>query len=122
LAIAACADPNGPEQNELNANLARWEAAEIEDYRFRFRRMCFCIFIDPVTIEVRAGQIASVVNADSGTVADTTQMSGYFLTVDARFEVIQDAIDREAHSLEVEYRTQRGYPTSIGIDYLGERR
>ena len=116
--LIACSDSHGPEQSELNASLARWESADVEDYRFRFQRLCFCIFIDPVNIEVRGGEITSVVHADSGTVVDTTQMSGYFLTVDELFEVVQDAIDQEAYSLTVEYHAQLGYPTSIDIDYL----
>jgi hypothetical protein len=45
-------------------------------------------------------------------------MSGFFLTVDELFEVVQDAIDQEAYSLTVGYHAQLGYPTSIDIDYL----
>ncbi len=116
--LTACSDLHGPEQSELNANLAVWQSANIEDYQFRFQRLCFCAFIDPVIIEVRHGDIASVILADSGTVVDTTQMGGHFLTVGGLFEVIQDAIDQEAHSLTVEYHAQLGYPTSIDIDYL----
>ncbi|UCD24069.1 MAG: hypothetical protein JSW51_13740 [Gemmatimonadota bacterium] len=115
--LTACSEPHGPEQSELNANFAKWQSANVGDYEFRFQRLCFCAFIEPVTIEVRAGQIASVVHADSGTVVDTTQLSWYFLTVDGLFEAVQDAIDREAHSLTVEYHVQLGYPTSIDIDY-----
>jgi hypothetical protein len=116
--LTACSDLHGPEQSELNANLAVWQSANIEDYQFRFQRLCYCVFIDPVIIDVRDGDIASVILADSGTVVDTTQMGGHFLTIAGLFEVIQDAIDQEAHSLTVEYHAQLGYPTSIEIDYL----
>ena len=116
--LTACSDLHGPEQSELNTNLAAWRSANIEDYQFRFQRLCFCVFIDPVIVEVRHGDIASVILADSGTVVDTTQMGGHFLAIDGLFEVIQDAIDQEAHSLTVEYHAQLGYPTSIDIDYL----
>ena len=116
--LTACSDPHGPEQSDLNANLAVWQSANIEDYQFRFQRLCFCAFIDPVIIEARGRDVASVVLADSGTAVDTTQLTDYFLTVDGLFEVIQDAIDEEAHSLTVMYHAELGYPTSIDIDYL----
>lgn len=37
--------------------------------------------------------------------------------MDELFEVVQDAIDQEAHTLTVEYHAQLGYPTSIDNDY-----
>ena len=41
-------------------------------------------------------------------------------TIDALFDEIQDAINREAHLVIAEYDSQLGFPKSVSIDYIRE--
>jgi hypothetical protein len=119
LPSAACSDPLGPEQETLNTNRAAWATAAIADYRYTSREFCFCgpETLRPVSIEVRGGQISSATYEDDGTTVVEPRLS-QLRTIDGWFNVIQDAIDREAYSLEAAYDRVLGYPTSVQIDYI----
>ncbi len=114
-----CSDPLAPEQEALDTSRARWTASSIADYRYTLREFCFCgpETLRPVVIEVVDGQVASATYEDDGTAVVQPRL-GQLRTVDGLFDVIQDAIDREAHSLEAQYDPVRGYPTSVQIDYI----
>lgn len=114
--VLGCSVLFGPEDGELDENLGLWREAGIEDYTFRFRRICFCTATNAVVIEVRAGSVQSIVDAESGEPVDARFLTSY-LTVDGLFEEIREAIDRDAHTLSVTYHQSLGYPTSIDIDY-----
>jgi hypothetical protein len=118
-ASAGCSDPLGPEQEALDANRDRWAAAALADYRYTLREFCFCgpETLRPVVIEVRDGQVASATYEDDGTAVVEPRL-GQLRTVDGLFDVVQDAIDRDAHSLDASYDPTLGYPTSAQIDYI----
>lgn len=115
--LLGCSSLFDPDSNELEDNLAVWNASGIEDYRFRYARLCFCIGDSPVIIEVGADTIVSVTEADTGDPVDPQYMDIY-LTIDGVFEVIRDAIERDAFSLSVAYHETLGYPTQVAIDYI----
>jgi hypothetical protein len=123
LALAGCAlsapGDHADVQRELNRSRRQWEAQGLEDYRFVARRVCFCggEFTTPVVVEVRGGEVVSRTYQDSGQPVSTTY-EGLWPAVEGVFDIIQDAIDREAHRIEVEYDPELRHPTSIGIDFL----
>ena len=103
---------------ELAKNRDLWESQKIEDYRFEYRRICFCLpeFVAPVEISVVDGMISDAVFLEDGTAAEIPDISTYD-TVEDLFDLIQDAIDRDAYSLLVIYDAEFGYPAEVSIDY-----
>jgi hypothetical protein len=114
--FAACTGLFDPTGSELEENMEKWAESGIEDYRFRFKRLCFCVFVDLVEIEVVDGEIVSVVVVETGEPPHTDIMDT-FLTIDGIFAEIRDAIDRDAFSPSVTYHETLGYPTEVDIDY-----
>ena len=41
-----------------------------------------------------------------------------FRTINGLFDLVQDAYNRNAHEVQVEFDPSRGYPTRIWIDYV----
>ena len=103
---------------ELAKNRDLWGSQKIEDYRFEYRRICFCLpeFVAPVEISVVDGMISDAAFLEDGTVAGIPDISIYE-TVEDLFDLIQDAIDRDAYSLLVTYDAEFGYPAEARIDY-----
>jgi hypothetical protein len=115
--IAGCSGLFEPEGSELEENMEKWAESGIEDYRFRFQRLCFCISVDVFLVEVVDGEIVSATVADTGEEPHPAVVD-QILTIDSIFAAIQDAMDRDAHSLSVTYHETLGYPTEVDIDYL----
>jgi hypothetical protein len=109
--------PLEPESDALTRARSRWATAAVESYRFEFQRFCFCApdFIRRIRVEVIDGSVRTVVYVDSSEpVPDPTAAP----VIEDLFEEIQDAIDRQAHSLVTEYDAELGHPTEVSIDYL----
>ena len=110
--------PVSPIQDTLDKHLAQWKKADIHSYRYVFQRSCFCMreFTKPVLITVDNDVVVEAKFADSkenlpNRLKDNRQPINYL------FAKIQDAIDRKAHSINVKYNEQYGFPTSISVDY-----
>ena len=95
-----------------------WEANRSGDYTFEYHPVCFCLrdFVQPVEVKVRNRVVESVTYLESGESPATNGFPDYH-TIDGLFDVIQDAIDREAARITVNYDPEIGYPTSVSIDY-----
>lgn len=119
LLALSCADPTGNEVplSELEQNQERWAQHNISTYEYRLQRLCFCGFVDPVDVTVRDGIITAVVVVDSQEELEPS-MFEQFYTVDGLFQVVQDALDGEAHSIVATYDPEFGYPVDIAIDYI----
>lgn len=117
LLAAACSDPLSGQQKDLVTNRELWEAEAISDYSYRLQVLCFCPpeITDPVIVEVSQDSIIAVVDAASGEPVDSARFRNYY-TVAGLFDVIENAIDREAHELVVTYDAVLHYPTRIIID------
>ncbi|MEH2061997.1 MAG: DUF6174 domain-containing protein [Nostoc sp.] len=100
----------------LNFNRGLWNQKNIYNYRYTFSNSCFCIgeARGPVVIEVRNGQTTSI-TLDGKPV--NPQFFEKYNTIPKLFNVIQDAINRKAYSLNVQYDPKLGYPTQINVDY-----
>lgn len=115
LLAAGCSDgPLGPARDSLEANRELWTARGPTSYAFVYEVNCFCASpaLDPVRITVESGVVTGAVRVETG-----EELEGEFPTVEALFERIRDAIDREAYQISAGYDPDLGYPRDVFIDY-----
>ncbi len=119
---AACAFPGlGPYEDladELERNRRLWSSTGIDHYQVNLRRICFC-HPDATrerVVHVRGGTIVSVVDAETGEAAPEELLSLY-VDVEGLFDIVEDAIHRDAAELTVRFDPELGYPVEIRIDY-----
>ncbi|MEH2247270.1 DUF6174 domain-containing protein [Nostoc sp.] len=105
-------------EKRLEFNRRFWNQRNISNYEYTLSNSCFCIedARGPVVIKVRNGQTTSVTSVATGKPVNPDFFQSYN-TIPKLFNVIQDAINRKAFSLNVEYSARFGYPTKINIDY-----
>ena len=113
LLLGACASPTTPE-NDLADYRTLWEAQRLTDYTFDVVRNCFCLARADVRVTVKGGVITGVTELASEVAHDPE----LFRTVDGLFDLVQDAYDRDAHEVQVDFNSSRGYPIRIWIDYV----
>jgi hypothetical protein len=125
LAVAAlegCGLFGSPRQEELqrdlNRNRRHWEAQGVDDYRYVARRGCYCPseVTSPVIVQVRNGEVVSLVYEESGEAVEVTY-SGLWLPLEGVFDIVQEALDREAVDVTVHYDPEYGFPREVGVDY-----
>ena len=110
-------DSIGPEMDRLGVQRALWEAQGLEDYTYDVQRVCFCSpFRQGVRVTVVDGAVTGATDLASGEVLEPNEVQWY-LTIDALFDLVQAAYDRNAHEVQLEFDASRGYPTRIFIDY-----
>lgn len=119
LAAAGCgitgaSDPLDRERERLEQARAQWRSQGIADYRFTFRRACFCApdVREPAVVTVRRGAIVSVESVATGSPQDPA----LYYTIEGLFDLLEDAIDQEAARLTADYDSALGYPRSAFID------
>ena len=106
-------------QKRLTENRRKWAEKAIKSYQYEFERICFCppAVTKRVKLTVRDGAVENVQQADTGEAVDKSKYELY-LTVEGLFDYIQAAIDKKAHSVNVAYDPELGYPTSVDVDYI----
>lgn len=87
------------------------------DYTFDVIRVCFCDFVADVRVTVVGGVITGVADIATGDALGPDLMKE-FRTINGLFDLVQDAYNRNAHEVQVEFDSSRGYPTRIWIDYV----
>jgi hypothetical protein len=122
MGLAACGILGvGEDSNRelLERNLRKWANNAPADYHFVFQRVCFCPqeIVAPVEVTVADGVVVSRRYVESGQPV-TAQYTALFPTMEGVFEVIEDALDRDADRLEVTYDGRYGLPTDATIDYI----
>ena len=103
------------DEEALRSAQVRWNSARVQDYSVVVQHLCFCGYVRPVRITVRAGAVVSSVDAETGEPAPSYAT---VRDVAGLFTLIRKAIDDGADKLEVTYDAQLGYPTFINIDYI----
>lgn len=105
-------------QKRLEFNRNFWNRQNISNYEYTLSNSCFCIADarGPVKIKVRNGQTTSITSVATGKPVNPEYFQSYN-TIPKLFDVIQDAINRKAFSLNVRYNSQYGFPIQIDIDY-----
>ena len=108
-----------PLQTELDLNRQLWESKAINGYHFEHRWICFCIqdFVTPVDVTVDGSEIVEVRYLDDEPHRRAPDAAQYY-TIPGLFNLIQNAIDTGAYSLEAQYDAEFGYPTEVFIDYV----
>jgi hypothetical protein len=114
LLLAACGDSTTAPVNRLGEQRALWASQGLADYTFDVKKVCECLFVGDVRVTVKDGVITGVTELASEVARDPET----FRTIDGLFDLVQDAYDRDAHEVQVEFDPGRGYPTRIWIDYV----
>lgn len=127
-ALAGCPDILGlsdrDEREEALADArARWRSQGPDDYRFEFRKLCFChpSAVRLVKVTVQDGAVTDVEVLEEVPNHEQyqypTPTPEQYYTVEGLFAKLEQAIDRDAHEIRVTYHPALGYPTSVFIDY-----
>lgn len=117
--LVSCSGTNQEEaEAELDRNLAKWRSKNMTAYRYEFSWDCFCgpDLTKPVAILVQNGAIETVIDRDTGEPVEASHFTRY-PTVEGLFDLIRDAIHRDAHRISITYHPENGYPESGEIDY-----
>ncbi len=108
--------PENSSTAQLQRNKQLWAKQNISNYRFTLRQSCCRSFETPVNIEVRNGQVASIVPATQELSFNREDFT-HHASIAKLFDVVEDAIAKEAEDLLVTYHPTLGYPTQISINY-----
>ena len=119
LALGACPDPMGPEEEALTRAADKWARARPTDdtYELRQRRVCFCLQTDLMVVTVTRGAVTAVRNAETG-VALPVETHAWYRTVDQLFADARAVLRGEGVLREVSFHPTLGYPTLLSLDPL----
>lgn len=121
LGGSACSTVAGP-GDDLRAQIAfyraLWEAEGPEDYRYTVERLCFCgeDVRGPAMVEVVGDTVVRVTYSRDGAEV-IPDYRWFFPSVDGLFDILQEGIDENAHSIEVSWDEATGVPLHFFIDY-----
>lgn len=108
-------------QTELNAAIALWNSKDVNHYEVRQQLSCFCTpnSTHPVGFEVKDDMVVtgSLEDLNDTDKIPASQLTVTPMTVEDAFALIQDAIDRQADSINVTYNATYGFPTVMNLDY-----
>jgi len=120
LGAAGCGilDPAGGARGDLDDNRALWESTRPASYAMVVERLCFCGVEarGPVRLTVQGQAATGRVYVDDGAPV-SSDFAQLFPTIDGLFDVIEDALDRDAHEIRVTYDAATGIPGDVWIDY-----
>ncbi len=116
LGPIACGESTGPEGDRVSEQRFLWEAQSLDDYTYDVQRVCFCPLREGVQLTVVDGVVAGATDLTTEEVLEPSEVQWY-VTIDGLFDLLQDAYDRNAHQVDVDFDANRGYPTRIFIDY-----
>jgi hypothetical protein len=119
LVLSACSGSGG---SALQQNREKWQAQNIDHYRYTVVVTCFCIFAGAeVTYEVQNGQVVNqTVQPHPDRQIDTAEIEEFYQqynTIERVFDFLEQATD-EADEVTIEYDPTYGYPTNITVDYV----
>jgi len=115
VGIAACDEPGDERRDRLNAAWDRWGTAAPAEYRFDYRRICFCPVIEELRITVADGLVVQVTSRDTGELIPDERYPDV-PTIDGLFVEIDQLIRADPYHLEVEYDPEYGYPAALEVD------
>lgn len=120
LSTAACDGESvmvtAPERLELSAARERWADAKPAEYQFNYTRVCFCPTLTNVRVTVRNNVVISALVIATGAELSPAERE-QVPTIDGLFDLIEAAMDQNAHDLRVQYDATMGFPQSIIVDY-----
>ena len=113
--LTACGASQRP---TLVHNRSLWEAQAIQHYRFNLTVGCFCPWnaLMPLTIEIKNGEIVSMVASNGGDITPYLDTFRAHATIESLFDLVDSAISKRVYKLVVQYDPKYGFPASILID------
>ena len=116
-ATACGGNTTGPAELGLRSARELWRLAAIQDYSVTVERRCFCDGANrPVIVQVSGGAVVSTTDAETGDPIDIGTL-GPYPSVEGMFEILQDAVDSNAHDIIATYEIDLGYPLELQIDF-----
>jgi hypothetical protein len=102
------------ENEDLSANLSKWNKENVSDYEFTLTVNCFCseAVAGPHLIKVVDDTIASV----NGLPYDHSTMS-LLMTIDQLFAYVRNSIERDPYQKSLTYNSMYGYPETVYFDF-----
>ncbi len=119
LTIFTGCNDNDSELDELATMRQRWEKLGLQDYSYEAGYNCFCGGTGPYILEFIDGELDTVYLSDGKseihyeTMLETTED----LVIENLFDKIQDNIDRNPYSFNVEYNLQYFFPKEAYFDF-----
>ena len=104
------------DDDDLRAAERRWNRSAVQDYQVVVQYLCFCGYTRPVRLTVRSGNVVSRVDAETG--QPVPAFGEHVRDIAGLFALIREAIDDDAHVVDVSYDAVYGFPKFIDIDYV----
>lgn len=114
---------NEPNNNnvisELNTHRQLWLSQKIKKYQYTYKQICFCPppANIPVKVSVKNKKITAVTPLETTQPLEKLNPESY-KTIEQLFEIIENAVARNADTITVTYDPKLGYPSEIFIDYI----
>ena len=107
---------NSPLIQELEENRQIWRSQSSENYQYIYQQQCFCTppSNTPLKVSVKNDKITEVINLTNN---QTITALIFPKTIEELFNIIEQAIKRDADEILINYDASFGYPTRIAIDY-----
>ena len=105
-------------QSKLDQNRKKWMSKVVSNYQFNFRWECYCSpeYVGPVNISVRENRIDGAVFVENEVPVAVEGLERY-RTIEGLFDLLQEGIDENAHTISAHYHSELGYPVKVSIDY-----
>ncbi len=121
LVLAAGCSDQGPEatlRREIQQNRALWDAHRPETYTYNVQVLCFCPMtpLGGVVVRVSGTQVLGRTYAETGDAVDPVGADSY-PSVDGLFQILEDAVNRDAAHISVTWDPDTGVPLDFFIDY-----
>lgn len=119
LGLGGCGivDPLQHESSDLSYYWERWISAGYTSYDYIIVHDCYCVTEGiPVEVSVRDDRVVAVRYADTGTPL-ATDLALQYRDIDGLFQLIDDALTRNAYSIDARYNSSYGFPRDVFIDY-----
>ena len=114
--LAACSWLNQP-TDEVSQRQQQWADQNVTSYRYTIQVGCFCLtsMTQPVVVEVRDGETASLTPPEGGEPVPAELFTRYD-TIDDLFALLKEAREQNYAEATAEFDAERGFPTSIRLD------
>ncbi|NND70241.1 MAG: hypothetical protein HKN43_01550 [Rhodothermales bacterium] len=96
-----------------------WLSQGLDHYRYEITIGCFCTIAGdtPARVTVLDDSVSAAIRLRDN-VDISSQQLAFIPSIEKLFDIIREATGGEADEIEVTYDRQRGFPTSVSIDYI----
>ena len=106
-------------QSRLDSNRKKWDSEMASNYQFNFQWSCYCAmdFVAEANIIVRENRVHSAAFVEGDVPIPHNVATERYEAIDGLFDILQSAIDENAHTIAANYHPDLGYPIEVWIDY-----